>query len=300
MKKKIIYCVLFSVFTLQTMAQKTVPLYNKIPNLKSSCDKKERVPIAGEVADVIEPTLTEFIPSNLNASKAAVLILPGGGYTHLAMEKEGFAVARKFNELGVAAFVLKYRMPLSSCFDNSSLVPLQDAQQALLMIRQQAEIFGIDPNNIGVTGFSAGGHLASTLLTHTDTSLVDNKGISLLPNWGVLGYPVIDMSITYTHRGSRDNLLGSNPSQSQIDYFSSQKRVTNTTPPCFIFLAQDDNVVKPINSIEFYEAMIQNKVKGELHITEKGGHGFGLHNRTTKEDWFQNMSDWLRQNKWLH
>ncbi|PZP51892.1 MAG: alpha/beta hydrolase [Pseudopedobacter saltans] len=299
MNKKICLFIIISIFSFQVMAQKTVPLYPTVPNLKSTCDKKERIPVTGEVADVIEPTLTEFIPDKLNETKAAVLILPGGGYTHLAMEKEGFAVARKFNELGIAAFVLKYRMPLSSCFENSSFAPLQDAQQALLMIRQQAVHFGIDPNNVGVTGFSAGGHLASTLLTHADTSLVDNKGISLLPSWGVLGYPVIDMSITYSHRGSRDNLLGKNPSQETIDYFSSQKRVTKTTPPCFIFLAQDDKVVKPINSIEFYEAMIQNDVKGELHITEKGGHGFGLNNKTTKEDWFATLTDWLQQNNWL-
>ncbi len=279
--------------------QKTVPLYSKVPYLKTSCDKKEYVPVQGEVADVIEPTLSEFIPSNINPAKTAVLILPGGGYSHLAMEKEGFDVARKYNELGVAAFVLKYRMPLSSCFENSSLVPLQDAQQAILMIRQQADKFGIDINNIGVIGFSAGGHLASTLLTHADTSLVDNKDISLLPNWSVLGYPVIDMDIANTHKGSRVNLLGNNPTPEQIEYFSSQKRVNNSTPPCFLFLAQDDKAVNPLNSIHYYEAMLQHNVKGELHIMEKGGHGFGLYNKTTKEDWFQSMTDWLRQNKWI-
>ena len=281
------------------MAQKTIPLYQQVPYLKSSCKVLEKIPVVGEVSDVTDPTLTIFLPEKSNPSKGAVLILPGGGYTHLAMEKEGFAIAKKFNELGIAAFVLKYRMPMRACFDKSEFVPLQDAQQALLLIRRQAMDYNIDPRNVGVTGFSAGGHLASTLLTHSDTSLVDNKGISLLPDWGVLGYPVIDMSITYTHRGSRDNLLGNNPKQELVDYFSSQKRVNSSTPPCFIFLAQDDNVVKPVNSIEFYSAMVQNKVKGELHIFEKGGHGFGLHNRTTKEDWFQMLTYWLQQNKWI-
>ena len=186
-------------------------------------------------------------------------------------------------------------MPLASCFENSAFVPLQDAQQALSMIRQEAHRFGIDAGNVGVVGFSAGGHLASTLLIHADTSLVENRNVSLLPSWGVLGYPVIDMNIVYTHRGSRENLLGKNPTQEQLDYFSSQKRVNNSTPPCFLFLAQDDRVVNPMNSIQHYNAMIQNKVEGELHITEKGGHGFVLHNKTTKEDWFQTMADWLRQ-----
>lgn len=299
MQKRKLFILAFSLLTMTAMAQKTVPLYSKIPNLKPSCDKKEYAPVQGEVGDVIEPTLTEFIPSNINPAKTAILILPGGGYTHLAMEKEGFAIARRFNELGVAAFVLKYRMPLASCFENSSFVPLQDAQQALLMIRQQANKLGIDPENIGVIGFSAGGHLASTLLTHADTSLVDNKNISLLPSWGVLGYPVVDMDMQYTHRGSRENLLGKNPTVQQCDYFSAQKRVNSSTPPCFLFHAQDDGVVNVMNSLQYYEAMTRNKVKGELFISEKGGHGFGLYNKTTKEDWFEILADWLRQNRWI-
>ncbi|WP_447642404.1 MULTISPECIES: alpha/beta hydrolase [Chitinophagaceae] len=297
MKKISIVAFLF--FTITSMAQKTVPLYSSVPNLKTSCDKKEYVPTQGEVGDVTIPTLTSFIPQKTNPAKTAILILPGGGYTHLAMEKEGFAIARKFNELGVTAFVLKYRMPLASCFENSSFVPLQDAQQALLMIRQQANSFGIDMNNVGVIGFSAGGHLASTLLTHTDTSLVDNGNISLLPSWGILGYPVVDMNIQYTHQGSRENLIGANPTQQQVDYFSAQKRINSNTPPCFLFHAQDDKVVNPLNSIHYYEAMIQYHVKGELHIMEKGGHGFGLNNTTTKEDWFQTVAYWLMQNKWI-
>ncbi|MFT4203779.1 MAG: alpha/beta hydrolase [Chitinophagaceae bacterium] len=297
-KRKIITLVL-AIITTTAMAQKTIPLYSKVPNLKASCDKKESIPVAGEVADVIEPTLTVFLPEKTNPAKTAILILPGGGYTHLAMEKEGFDVARKFNELGVAAFVLKYRMPLVSCFDNSAFVPLQDAQQALLMIRQQAGSFGIDPDNLGVIGFSAGGHLASTLLTHADTSLVDNKQVSLSPSWGVLGYPVIDMGLPQTHKGSRENLIGPNPSQQQIDYFSSQKRVTASTPPCFLFHAQDDRAVNVINSIQYFDAMTRNNVKGELHIFQNGGHGFGLNNKKSKEDWFQMVADWLRYNNWI-
>jgi len=299
MQKRKWFTLAFSLFTMTTMAQKTVPLYSKVPYLKSSCDKKETTPGQASVGDVVEPTLTKFIPTQLNAAKTAVLILPGGGYTHLAMEKEGFAIARKFNELGVAAFVLKYRMPLASCFEHSEFVPLQDAQQALLMIRQQANKFGIDAQNVGVIGFSAGGHLASTLLTHADTSLVDNKNISLLPTWGVLGYPVVDMDLTYTHRGSRENLLGKNPTQQQLDYFSAQKNVNSATPPCFLVHAQDDGAVNIMNSIQYFESMTRNKVKGELHILQNGGHGFGLNNKTTKEDWFQMLTCWLQQNKWV-
>lgn len=281
------------------MAQEEVPLYTSIPNLKSSCDKKETIPKPGDVTNVITPTFAVFLPQKINPAKTAVLILPGGGYDHLAIEKEGFAVARKFNEIGVVAFVLKYRMPLTSCFENSEFVPLQDAQQALLLIRQHADRYNIDANNVGVLGFSAGGHLASTLLTHSDTSLVDNNGISLLPNWGVLGYAVIDMSTAKAHGGSRNNLLGKNATPQQTEYFSSQKRVNSSTPPCFLFLAQDDKTVNPLNSIEFYEAMLNNNVKGELHISQNGGHGFGLNNKTTKENWFETMTAWLSQNKWI-
>lgn len=270
-----------------------IPLYQTVPGAIRDVHVTETKPYKGEVGDVTIPTLTIFLPQKQNPGKAAVLIFPGGGYSHLAMEKEGFDVAKKFNEKGITAFVLKYRMPLSSSFTNPSFLPLQDAEQAIAIVRNRAAEWGYSQDNIGVIGFSAGGHLAATLMTHYDNCLLENNTANLRPDWVMLGYPVISMSTELGHTGSRKYLLGKDPSPEKIDYFSLQLHVNSHTPTSFLFLAEDDDVVNPKNGIIFYEALLQNKISAELHIYPKGGHGFGLNNKTTKESWFDNAILWL-------
>jgi acetyl esterase/lipase len=298
--KKITIVAITLFFKMTAFTQTVIPLYDKVPNLKETSTNLEKIPVKGEVSDVTIPTLTIFQAEKSNACKTAILILPGGGYSHLAMEKEGYDVAKAYNKIGITAFVLKYRMPLNKVFNDSKFVPLQDAEQAMYLIRKNASNYKIDPNNVGIIGFSAGGHLASTLLVHSDTSLISNEEhVNLLPNWALLGYPVITMSLEYGHTGSRKNLIGNDATQSDIDYFSNQLHITNTTPPSFLFLASDDKTVNPLNSILFYEGLLKNKINAEMHIYQNGGHGFGLNNKTTKESWLDASIDWLQQNKFI-
>lgn len=299
MKKITIFAITLFI-KMTAFSQTVIPLYDKVPNVKGTATNLEKIPVKGEVSDVTTPTLTVFKAEHSNDLKTAILILPGGGYAHLAMEKEGYDVAKAYNKVGITAFVLKYRMPLPQTFDNSKFVPFQDAEQAMYLIRKNASQYNIDPNNVGIIGFSAGGHLASTLLVHADTSLISNtENINLFPNWSLLGYPVISMSLEYGHTGSRKNLIGNEAPQSDIDYFSNQLHITPTTPPSFLFLASDDKTVNPINSILYYEGLLKNKVKAEMHIYQNGGHGFGLNNKTTKESWLDASVDWLQQNKYI-
>jgi dipeptidyl aminopeptidase/acylaminoacyl peptidase len=158
---------------------------------------------------------------------------------------------------------------------------------------------GINPNRIGIIGFSAGGHLASTALTHFDKVVIANKdNISVRPDFGILLYPVITFG-PFAHVGSRENLIGKNPTQAQIDFYSNEKQVTPNTPPTFLVQAEDDDTVPVQNSLMFYDAMVQNKVKGEIHIYQAGGHGYGLDNKTTKDEWFDRLTNWMDANGWL-
>lgn len=284
--------------TVQTMAQKKIELYSTIPDVKANCKTTEVEEAPGLLKDVLHPDLTVFTPEKQNFTKAAILIIPGGGYTHLAIAKEGYDVAKKFAELGITAFVLKYRMPIVSCFENSQFVPLMDAQKSMEYIRNHASEYNIDANNVGVIGFSAGGHLASCLLTMPNNKQINTRQ-NLLPNWGILGYPVIDMSYKYTHTSSREHLIGKGASEEEVKDFSTQYQVSKSTPPTFLFLAQDDDIVNPMNSIVFYQSMLQNNIKGELHIMQNGGHGFGLHNQKSLEHWFTTATKWLKINKWI-
>jgi acetyl esterase/lipase len=281
-------------------AQTPMPLYpNGIPNSKPVPPTyKESINEWGGVTKVSIPTLTPYLVPNSQAV-AAVLVIPGGGYYGVAMGHEGDSVARAFNKIGVAAFVLKYRLPSDSIMVDKTIGPLQDAQTALVMIRNNAGKWGIDPDKVGVIGFSAGGHLASTLGTHFDKPAIEDKeNISLRPDFMALIYPVITFG-AYAHVGSRENLIGKNPSQQLIDLYSNEKQVTAETPPTFLVQAEDDNVVPVQNSLMFYDALLQNKIKAEMHIFPAGGHGFGLHNATTKDYWFDRLKEWMDVNGWL-
>ena len=279
-------------------AQTVIPLYDgSIPNNKTAT-KPETNMGNGRIAGVTTPTLTVYLPEKKDSFLTAVIICPGGGYARLAIDHEGHEVAKTFNQKGVAAFVLKYRIPTDSSMNNKEIVPLQDAERAIQLVREKAKEWNINPDKIGIMGFSAGGHLASTLGTHFNMEMVDNpKNINLRPDFMILGYPVISFADSLAHMGSRDNLIGKNASVEKIRLYSNELQITAQTPPTFLVHASDDKTVKVENSILFFEALLKNKVLAEMHIYEKGGHGFGLHNPTTKSDWFDIAINWMISNK---
>ena len=278
-----------------------IPLWNKIPDEIKAPDYKEKEVINdGKVQStslVTTPTLTAFFPNVTKPNQTAVIILPGGGYQHLAIDKEGTKVAQWFNSLGIPAFVLKYRLPDDLIMKNKNVGPLQDAQEAIRYVRQNAAKWNIDPNKIGILGFSAGGHLAATLSTHYDDNVYASVyKVSARPDFSLLIYPVISMQNDITHKGSQTNLLGNNPSQDLIDSFSNEKKVNAKTPPAFLIHATDDTVVLPENSIDYYLALKKNGVTAELHLYEKGGHGFGLGVNDTSKYWTRDCEEWLKAN----
>lgn len=297
MKKMLLLLTLH--LTTMVQAQQSLPLYgDNIPNSRPVKDEEKSEPVKdpGQISlsHVSRPTLTVFLPPKEKASGTAVIVCPGGGYTHLAMGHEGFEVAKKLNETGVAAFVLKYRLPSDETMLNKEIGPLQDAQRAIQLVRQNARSWGVDPGRIGIMGFSAGGHLASTAGTHFNKAVIDNKdNISLRPDFMILIYPVISFTDSIAHRGSRDNLLGKNPSEEKIREYSNELQITTQTPPGFLVHAGNDGAVKVQNSLNFYEALQRNGVSGELHVYPKGGHGFGMHNPTTKDQWIERLQNWV-------
>ena len=290
---------------LTSFSQTIIPLYkDSIPNSKPS-PNEESSTYEGEnkiliVHNVSRPSLTVFLPPKEKASGAAVIICPGGGYSILAASHEGYDVAKKLNEMGVAAFVLKYRIPDDKTMLNKEIGPLQDAQRAIQIVREEAVEWNINPSRIGILGFSAGGHLASTAGTHFNKAVIENKNnTSLRPDFMVLVYPVISFTDSVGHVGSRDNLLGKNPSEEKIRAYSGELQVVANTPPAFLVHAGNDDVVKVQNSIRFYEAEQKNNIPAEMHIYPKGGHGFGMNNPTTKDLWVERLKNWLDLNGWL-
>ena len=208
------------------------------------------------------------------------------------IKSEGFDVAREFNKIGVTAFVLKYRLPSDLVMVDKTIGPLQDAQQAIYLVRTHAAEWGINPNRVGIMGFSAGGHLASTVETHFNNVVIENKTFNVRPDFAILMYPVISFG-EFAHKGSRDNLVGVNASPALIDLYSNEKQVTANTPPTFIVQAADDNVVPIQNSLLMYDALLKAKVSTEMHLFPAGGHGFGLNNKKSKAHWFDWCTSWL-------
>lgn len=292
---------LFSGLFSMSAQNQVIPLWDKIPDELKTGNYKEKPELKdGKVqstSQVSVPTLSIFIPKEAKPNQTAVVICPGGGYTHLAFDKEGTKVAEWFNSLGIAAFVLKYRMPTDLTMKNKNVGPLQDAQEAIRYVRQNAVKWNIDPNKVGILGFSAGGHLASTASTHYDDKVYESAyKVSARPDFSLLIYPVISMENEITHKGSQTNLLGENPSKELIDSYSNEKKVTSQTPPTFLIHATDDTVVIPENSINYYLALKKNGVSAELHIYEKGGHGFGLGVADTSKFWTSDCAEWLKSN----
>jgi acetyl esterase/lipase len=276
-------------------AQQIIPLYKNIPNSKPA-KEKEVVTYKTEeiVSKVSTPTLSVYLPENGAKKNPAVIICPGGGYAVLAFDKEGKAVAKQLANMGFAAFVLKYRLPDNSIMIDKKIGPLQDAQRAIQLVREHAAEWNIDTGKVGIMGFSAGGHLAATASTHYNDAVIDNPmHINLRPSFSVLVYPVISFDSSVGHIGSRENLIGYHPTKEDVKYFSNELQVTSGTPPAFLVLASDDDGVKPLNSILYYEALQKNNVKDcELHIYSKGGHGFGLRLPNPNEHWLGRFKNW--------
>lgn len=306
LKKSLLLLLLLSAGIHQLQAQnQIIPLWSKIPDAINATDYKEKENITdGKVQNtslVTIPTLSVFMPAVNKSNQSAVIIFPGGGYQHLAIDKEGTKVAEWFNSIGIAAFVLKYRLPSDLIMKNKANGPLQDAQEAIRYVRANAAKWNIDAAKIGVLGFSAGGHLASTLSTHYDEKVYETASkISARPDFSLLIYPVISMQNDITHKGSQTNLLGNNPSQALIDSFSNEKRITAQTPPTFLIHATDDTVVLPENSINYYLGLKKNNVPAELHIYEKGGHGFGLGVNDTSKYWTRDCYEWLKNHNYCN
>jgi acetyl esterase/lipase len=268
----------------------------KVPNSKTApADYVERNN-NGSITKVTQPTLTIFLPDNNKSNGTAIIVIPFGGYSGLAFNHEGVDVAKKFADAGVAAFLLKYRLPSDLIMEDRSIGPLQDAQRAIQIIRERAGEWKIDTSKIGVIGFSAGGHLASTFGTHYKKALIDNKSnVSLRPSFMALIYPVITMG-ELTHGGSKRNLIGQDATADQVNLYSNEKQVDANTPPAFLVHAQDDKVVPIQNSLMMYEA-ITKAGKAEMHLYQAGGHGFGMNNKTTPDQWFDHCINWLKANQ---
>ena len=288
---------LLSLFLMSTHAQTVVPLYpGGIPNSKPGPDN-EKLDTAGgwpRISHVSRPTLTIYPPAPGKATGTAVVICPGGGYAVVAISHEGREVAQRLADSGVLAVVLKYRLPDDAIMVDKTIGPLQDAQRAIQYVRENAAALGVNPHRVGIMGFSAGGHLASTEGTHFQHAYIPNPGhISLRPDFMVLGYPVISFSDSIGHIGSRDNLLGRNPPADSIVKYSNELQVTAHTPPTFLMQAKDDPVVKVANSLDFAAALRAHHVATEVYLYEHGGHGFGLHNRTSSVDWLALAIQWM-------
>ena len=285
-------------------SQETIPLYaDSIPNSKPVPDI-ERSDTAQNgivrIGKVSRPTLTVYLPPKEKATGAAVIICPGGGYFILAASHEGHDVAKKFNEMGVAAFVLKYRIPDDLTMVNKEIGPLQDAQRAIKVVRERSNEWNIKPDRIGIMGFSAGGHLASTAGTHFTKAHIPNpNNTSLRPDFMILVYPVVSFSDSVGHMGSRTQLLGKTPTKEKISEYSNELRVTSNTPPAFMVHAKDDHV-RIENSFQFANALTKNKIENKVHVYEKGGHGYGMNNPTSNIKWMDLVFEWMKANHWVN
>jgi len=240
----------------------------------------EGAPLAVNNESAEQPSLILYLASPRNANGTAVIICPGGGYVHLAMDHEGHQVAEWFNSMGISAFICKYRVGTWDGKKNKYPVPFLDAQRALRMVRARAAEWQINPERIGMMGFSAGGHLASTVGTHFDNGQPDAadpiERVNSRPNFMILIYPVISLKTEYVHRGSRRALLGENADLNLVEQLSNETQVTSLTPPTFLIHTSNDQAVPPENSVLFYLALRAAGVPAEMHIYERGKHGFGM------------------------
>ena len=296
----LLICIIFFIMT-NSLAQYQA-LYKTIPNNIPSKNQEFESSNAGIliVEKVSIPTYQYFRVATDNTKRPCVIICPGGSYAILAAGHEGSDLAKYFNSIGVNAIVLKYRIPNAENQIDKSIAPLQDAQQAILLARTNAGSWGIDENKIGIMGFSAGGHLASSLATHySDVKIENPRKISLRPDFQILIYPVISFG-PEGHEGSRINLMGNandDKTQKAIHYFSSEKQITKDTPPAFLVHSKDDDAVPVANATHYYDNLIAHKVPAEIYLYEKGGHGYGMKNPTSEILWTSVMKTWMQKTK---
>lgn len=299
--KNTILTLLFALMATFVQAQvQILPLWEGTPPLQTDMDLKEDVRQEGiiRIANVQIPTIEVYLPAKQISTGKAVVIFPGGGYGILAYDWEGTDFAKWLNSQGIAGIVVKYRLPVSKSLSDPKEVPLMDAQRAIRLVRQNATAWNIDPAKVGVMGFSAGGHLASTLSTQYAHEVERPKDAidahSARPDFSILAYPVISFRDAAVHSGSRKNLIGENPSQELMDRFSGELNVNAETPPTFLVHAQDDKGVPIENSLLYYQALHKNGVPAALHIYPTGGHGFafGLE-KGAVETWREVLLAWM-------
>jgi acetyl esterase/lipase len=303
--KSFLTAVGFFTISMTAMAQtQTIPLWpdQAVPNFKANSivektetDNNNILRISG----VTIPTMTAFIAPKEIATGAAVLICPGGGYGILASGHEGNDFAKWFNERGISAFVLKYRLPNEKAMTNQHEVPLMDALQGMKLIREKATGWNIHPDKIGVMGFSAGGHLAATVSTHFNKG--KNPATQVQPNFSILVYPVVSFDPSISHGGSRDNLLGAQKSEALIKYYSNELQVSKDTPPAFLIHAMDDKAVPVENSIGYYLALKKQQIPAEMHLYPEGGHGFGFRTegKGSLANWPAALEGWLKSRQYM-
>lgn len=289
--KIILICISFLLLVTNMNAQKVVKLWEGNPPTNNELTGEEKVERNGDwISNVTVPEIYIYTPDKSINSGLAVVICPGGGYGGVAINHEGHDFAKWLNTKGIAGIVLKYRMP-----NKHKEVPLDDAHQAMRYVRDHAKELGINPNKIGVAGYSAGGHLAATVSTHYATS-----GTSTRPDFSILFYPVITMDIA-THGGSKKNLLGDKPSDDQLYVYSNEKQVNSNTPPTILLLSDDDKTVLPVNSTLYYDALKRNGVPATMYIFPRGGHGWGMRDsfsyHTQMIDLLGKWLDTMKENK---
>jgi acetyl esterase/lipase len=274
-----------------------MPLYaDSVPNSIAIPDReRSETKDILRISKVSNPGITAYLPPADIATGEAVIIFPGGGYSILAIQHEGYDVATSLNEAGIAAFVVKYRLPDDSIMTDKTIGPLQDAQRAIQMVRENATKWNIQKDKIGIMGFSAGGHLASTAGTHFDKAYISNPNkTSLRPDFMILVYPVISFNDSIGHRGSRNNLIGVNADSKTVQAFSNENNVTAKTPRTYLIHAKDDKAVPYANSTVFEAQLKKHKVPVKTYLYEKGGHGFGLNNKTSDVQWMSDVKKWIK------
>ncbi len=299
---RLISIVFFFFFYTKITGQEKVLLWTDgiVPNQEIG-QEKERITETDiiRIENVQTPSIEIYLPSKSIRTGKAMIICPGGGYESLSYDWEGTDFAKALNAKGIAAFVLKYRLPISATIIDPKWAPLQDAQRAIRLVRAHAKKWGIDPTKVGIMGFSAGGHLASTLGTHYNKeTLAGSKdpvdALSARPDFMALIYPVITFDKKHYHAGSKNALIGTNASADLVNEFSNNLHVNSNTPPSFLVHSADDKGVPIANSLLFYEALIKNGVSAEMHLYPYGGHGFALaRGKGSLEDWPLLLFNWI-------
>lgn len=294
--KNLFFSVLLFLPTLLFAQVETLPLYEGIPPFTEKMLDKDEIVEGGRVTKVAIPEIAVYFPNEASANQMSILICPGGGYGRLAIQHEGHDIAKWYSERGYVAAVLKYRLPQEELVNSSWEVPLSDARQGIRKLRENAGKWKINPEQVGVLGFSAGGHLASSVSVHGEDAKTGQ--LSSRPNFSILIYPVISMDTTITHQGSRKNLLGEKLHTEWEEYFSSEKQVDEQTPPAFMVHSWDDKAVPEENSIRYAKALNQEGIRVELHLFEKGGHGYGMGNKEAHGNaarWIEMSDEWIKE-----